>query len=173
MAPPFNPVTSNVPPEETLIFADVESGFVLATFDNSNVPLLTVVFPVKVCFEFVNIHVPEPAFVSAVAPPAPSISCPANTLPAVVPVKVSVLFPLPANAVSATTGLLFEKVITPVPDPSIVPPLAPSVNVRLVVSPAPVYCNVPPLITNAGAASDDAPMLLFVKPSANLLTLNV
>ena len=94
---------------------------------------------------------------------------------------MSVAVPLP---VKVKVGVLVpdEKAIdpelpnvkAPVPDASMVAPLAPMVNRRSVVSVwpdvPPVYCNVPLLITKLAAELVDCPIPLDVPPFARVAT---
>ena len=87
-----------------------------------------------------------------------------------VPVKVSVGELV--SVVAIVPALL--KVNAPLlPEASIVPLLVPMVNNRSVDITAPVYCNVPPLITKLAASLVDAPMLLLDPPLAKVDTLKV
>ena len=110
-----------------------------------------------------SVHVPVPALVRLVAPPALSTSPPASSpVPAVEPCSVSVLAPEPVAVIALVN---FNS---PVPDWSTVPPpVVPArFKTRSVVSPVPAYLRVPavvrlprsivPLATVVGA-----PMLLF------------
>lgn len=105
-------------------------------------------------------HDPTPVFVSEPLPLHVALKTPEPD-----PVKVSLRF------VFETFEILVEvNVNVPVPDASKVAPLAPTVNTRSVDVAAPVYCNVPPLITKLAAALVDCPIPLDAPPLANVLT---
>ena len=89
---------------------------------------------------------------------------------ALVPVSVSVRgVVVPLRAIAPA----LPNVRAPVPDESMVPPLAPSVNRRFVVSPTPVYCNVPPSNTRLAAALVACPMFPATPPFPIVAALKV
>jgi hypothetical protein len=87
-----------------------------------------------------------------------------------VPVKVSVRAVFEPAKVKAVALL---SVSAPDPDASSVPPLVPSVKLRVEVTAAPVYCSVPPLIIKLTCEEFDEPMPLLLPPLTRLPTDSV
>ena len=113
-----------------------------------------------------SVHVPAPDLVMADAPDVAGLPKIGVKVPFAEPAKVKV----GDEAAVVPSEPAFPKVSAPVPDESIVAPLAPTVNKRSVVTAAPVYLSVPPLMTKFVAALLDAPMLLFDEPFARVAT---
>ena len=111
-----------------------------------------------------SVHVPAPDLVKADAPEVAGLPKIGVRVPFAEPVKVKVGDV--AAVVPIEPALL--KVSAPVPDESIVAPLVPIVNKRSVVTAAPVYFSVPPLMTRLAARALAAPMPLLDPPSANV-----
>ena len=109
---------------------------------------------------------PAPVLVKAEAPEVAGLPKTGVKVPFAEPVKVRV------GEVAAVVPSVPElpKVNAPVPDESIVAPLVPIVNKRSVVTAAPVYLSVPPLMTKFVAALLDAPILLLDPPLASVPT---
>ena len=109
---------------------------------------------------------PVPDLVKDEAPEVAGLPKTGVKIPFAEPVKVRV------GEVAAVVPSVPElpKVNAPVPDESIVAPLVPIVNKRSVVTAAPVYLRVPPLMTKFVAALLEAPMPLFDPPVARVLT---
>ena len=112
-----------------------------------------------------SVQMPAPDLVNAEVPEAGLPKTGVN-VPFADPVNVRVG---DVAAVVASEPAL-PNVSAPVPDESMVAPLAPTVNNRSVVTAPPVYLNVPPLITKLVAALLDAPILLLEPPLASVLT---
>ena len=113
-----------------------------------------------------SVQVPAPDLVMADAPEVAGLPKIGVRVPFAEPVKVKV----GDEAAVVPSEPAFPKVSAPVPDESIVAPLVPIVNKRSVVTAAPVYLSVPPLMTKFVAALLDAPMLLLDPPLASVPT---
>ena len=113
-----------------------------------------------------SVHVPVPDLVKADVPDVAGLPKIGVKVPFAEPVRVKV------GEVAAVVPNVPElpKVNAPVPDESIVAPFAPTVNKRSVVTAAPVYLSVPPLMTKFVAALLDAPILLLDPPLASVPT---